>query len=106
MSWLYTLYTQPQTLILILVILLVWELIWKGISLWYAARHSQQGWFIALLILNTAGILPILYLIFAKPPGNREKREVGKEIQEVLAESKSSHKMIVKPKTRKAKSKR
>lgn len=44
--------------------LLLWELVWKGIALWKAAKNNQQGWFIALLILNTVGILPIIYIKF------------------------------------------
>ncbi|MBI2617503.1 hypothetical protein HYW55_05180 [Candidatus Gottesmanbacteria bacterium] len=38
------------------------DLLFKGIALWRAARHNQRNWFIALLILNSAGILPIIYL--------------------------------------------
>lgn len=44
--------------------LLLWEIIWKGIALWSSAKNNQLNWFIALLILNTAGILPIIYLKF------------------------------------------
>jgi len=49
--------------------LVVWEAVWKGIGLWKAARNSQRNWFIALLLLNTACILPIVYIKFfqAKP---------------------------------------
>lgn len=43
--------------------LLLWELVWKSLALWRAARNSQKGWFIGLLILNTAGVLPIVYLL-------------------------------------------
>jgi hypothetical protein len=57
--------TNPQYMSLIFVLVL-WELVWKGISLWKAARESQKYWFIALLILNTAGILPILYIFLFK----------------------------------------
>jgi uncharacterized membrane protein YiaA len=46
----------------IFLILLVWTLIWKGIALWKAARLYEKNWFIALLILNTFGILEILYV--------------------------------------------
>ncbi|MBN2487780.1 MAG: hypothetical protein JXA98_01995 [Methanosarcinaceae archaeon] len=46
----------------IILILVFWEVFWKGIALWKAARNSQKYWFVALLILNTAGILPILYI--------------------------------------------
>jgi len=48
----------------VLLILVVWELIWKGIALWKCGRNNQLAWFIVILILNTAGILPIIYLAF------------------------------------------
>ena len=57
--------TNPQLSALIL-ILVLWEFFWKGIALWKAARESQRYWFIAILILNTAGILPILYIFLFK----------------------------------------
>jgi hypothetical protein len=47
-------------------ILVVWELIWKGIALWKAAREGQKYWFFVILILNTIGILPILYIFVFK----------------------------------------
>lgn len=47
--------------------LVVWALYWKGRALWMAARKGDLKWFIALLIINTAGILEILYIyIFSK----------------------------------------
>lgn len=42
----------------------IWELIWKGIALWKAGKSNQLLWFVAILLLNTVGILPIVYLIF------------------------------------------
>jgi hypothetical protein len=50
----------------LLILLAVWELIWKGIALWRAARNNQTGWFVALLIINSAGLLPIIYLLTHK----------------------------------------
>lgn len=47
-----------------LIPLLIWEMIWKGIALWKTSKNNQLGWFIAIFILNTAGILPIIYLKF------------------------------------------
>jgi len=44
--------------------LVIWELVWKGIALWHSARNSQKWWFFAILILNTVGLLPIIYLVF------------------------------------------
>lgn len=43
--------------------LVVWEFIWKGLALWVAARNEERYWFIALLVINTVGILPIAYLL-------------------------------------------
>ena len=42
----------------------VWTLAWKGVALWRAARLNHRNWFIALIIINTLGILEIIYLFF------------------------------------------
>jgi hypothetical protein len=47
-----------------LIPLVIWDLIWKGIALWKSGRNNQLKWFIAILVLNTVGILPIIYLRF------------------------------------------
>jgi hypothetical protein len=48
-------------------VLMVWSLIWKGLALWRAAHNDSKPWFIALLLINTVGILEILYLfVFSK----------------------------------------
>ncbi len=39
----------------------LWELAWKGVALWRAARNSHKWWFVTILMLNTLGILPIVY---------------------------------------------
>jgi len=50
-----------------IVLVLVWTLIWKGLALWTSARKSQKIWFVILLIVNTIGILEILYIfLFSK----------------------------------------
>jgi len=49
--------------------LLVWSVVWKGVALWYAAKGGQKVWYVILLILNTAGILEIIYIFaIAKRP--------------------------------------
>ncbi len=51
----------------ILLVIYIWSLAWKGVALWKAAGFKQRNWFIALLVLNTIGILEIVYLFkFAK----------------------------------------
>lgn len=43
-------------------ILLVADLILRGISLYKSARKDQKVWFVALLVVNSLGILPLIYL--------------------------------------------
>lgn len=47
----------------ILAPVLVWTLAWKGTALWKAGRNNQPYWFVALLIMNTLGLLEILYIV-------------------------------------------
>ena len=58
--------------------LLIWEVFWKGISLWKASRNNQIVWFVCLLIFNTLGILPIIYLLIDKYSKNNK---IGKKTQ-------------------------
>jgi predicted permease len=46
-----------------IILLVIWDGVWKLIALWKSARHGQLAWFICVAIFNTAGILPILYLL-------------------------------------------
>jgi len=48
----------------ILIPLITWTFIWKGIALWKSARRGEKIWFIILLVLNTLGILEIIYIFF------------------------------------------
>lgn len=53
-----------STLQITLVALAVlWEFAWKGAALWRAANLGQREWFVILLVINTVGILPIVYLL-------------------------------------------
>lgn len=47
----------------LIVLLAAWSLVWKGLALWHAARKKEYGWFVVLLLINTAGILEIIYLL-------------------------------------------
>ena len=40
----------------------LWSLLWKGLALWRAAKRGDMWWFLAFLVLNTLGILEIIYL--------------------------------------------
>lgn len=46
----------------VFVVLMIWSLVWKGFALWRSAELRQKWWFIAFLVINTAGILEIIYI--------------------------------------------
>jgi len=64
---------------LLFALLLIWSLTWKALGLWRAARTGSKAWFIAILVVNTLGILEILYLyVFSKkstPPATPSQTE-------------------------------
>ncbi|MBU6231885.1 MAG: hypothetical protein KGI45_00825 [Patescibacteria group bacterium] len=49
---------------LLAIILFIVILVLKGYALWYSARRGEKWWFIIFLIVNTLGILELIYLIF------------------------------------------
>lgn len=54
----------------LLTAVIVWSLVWKGLALWKSAHRDSKIWFIVFLVVNTLGILEILYLyIFSKKGG-------------------------------------
>ncbi len=61
---------------LVIFILALWVLPWKGVALWKAARTKQLTWFIVLLVVNTLAILEILYIfVFSKWQTKKKKRK-------------------------------
>jgi len=51
----------------IAILITLWVLPWKAVALWKAAKNGSKPWFVVLLILNTLGILEILYIfVFGK----------------------------------------
>ena len=46
------------------ILALLWSLPWKGVALWKAARNNQKGWYVTMLIMQTLGVLEIIYIVF------------------------------------------
>ena len=46
------------------IIFLTWSLVWKGMALWNSATKRHLVWFMILLVVNTLGILEILYMFY------------------------------------------
>ena len=55
-------YLGSKVPLLILVLIVLWTLFWKGYAVWTAVKNNHRGWFVAVLVLNTFGILEIVYL--------------------------------------------
>jgi len=47
---------------IVVLILAIWTIPWKGYALWLAVRRNETRWFIVILILNTVGLLEIFYI--------------------------------------------
>lgn len=68
-SFLINLFVNPQSaqnpLVYFMVLFIVaWSIITKGFALYHASRHEEKMWFVAILFLNTFGILELIYLFF------------------------------------------
>jgi len=54
---------HPSPVVMTLIVLaIVFDLVLRGMAMWRAAKNGQKGWFIALLVINTVGILPLIYM--------------------------------------------
>jgi len=42
-------------------LIVLWSFVWKLLAMWKSARKGSIVWFIVLALINTIGILPILY---------------------------------------------
>ncbi len=65
-----------------IIIIVVWSALWKAIALWQSARRNEKWWFLALMFINTAGILEIIYLalvvkLFSKSESAKSKKGKG-----------------------------
>jgi hypothetical protein len=64
---------------LLYAVILLWSVFWKGLALWNASRNKQKYWFSVLLVVNTIGVLEILYLGFFKRDKNGVKKTQKKK---------------------------
>jgi Na+(H+)/acetate symporter ActP len=71
MSWILPLGLFGAGIGILFGLLILVVLALKGYSLWHAAKRNEKGWFIALLIINTFGILELFYLYYIVKLWNR-----------------------------------
>ncbi|MBP6962448.1 hypothetical protein KBB49_02845 [Candidatus Saccharibacteria bacterium] len=58
--------------IMLIAVIAIWDMIWKGFALWRASKNNDQNWFIAMIVINSVGILPIIYLLMHKSDSSEE----------------------------------
>jgi len=59
----------------IIMLLFIWDSVWKLIALWKSAQRKQLVWFICIAIFNTLGILPIVYLALNKSAQQNQEQK-------------------------------
>ena len=60
-------------LFVVILLVTIWETIWKMVAMWKAARNNHLAWFICIAVINTIGILPIVYiLIYKEEPAQKD----------------------------------
>jgi len=65
----------------LLLIIFVWSAVWKLLALWKSARRKNVVWFIILAIINTVGVLEILYIyIFSEIKYDKKPEEVKRKV--------------------------
>lgn len=52
---------------------LIWSLAWKAVALWRAGRENRPGWFATLFIVQTFGLLEIIYIFLIS--GEKDRHE-------------------------------
>ncbi len=77
--------TTNKQMLFIFILFIIYSFVLKGIALWKAARKAQKGWFVALFLINTLGILELLYIfIFSKKENkiisNKSEKDKKNEI--------------------------
>jgi hypothetical protein len=50
----------------IIIILAIWDCVWKLIAMLKAGRNNHLAWLICIFIFNTIEILPIIYILIQR----------------------------------------
>lgn len=68
--------------LVLVAIFTIWSVMWKCYSVWTAVKHGHKKWFIALLLLNTIGILDMIYIFKVV---KRDVKTVKKDFNRALS---------------------
>lgn len=80
----YNLYGMSTSTGILLLIVTIWTLFWKGCALWIAGKKDKKWWFLVLLVVNTVGILEIVYIFYVA-------KKKWADIKEILTVNKTAN---------------
>lgn len=72
-----------------IMILFLWAIPWKAMALWKSARKGQVAWFVFFVLVNTVGIMEIIYLKIISRDQKTEKSDALE--QDAPKEDKQAH---------------
>jgi len=61
------------------IIILAWIVVWKLLALWKSARNNHIVWFLIIAVINTIGILEILYIYVFSKLGIKQNKKIRKK---------------------------
>jgi methionyl-tRNA synthetase len=64
-----------QDNIWVFLFIIAWSLLWKGLALWRSAQKNENIWFVAILLVNTLGLLELFYLYILPMFRNKNTEE-------------------------------
>lgn len=74
----YNGYNMMNNWFSVLIPFAILDLVLKGFALWKSARKNQNIWFIALLLVNSMGILPLIYLVLNRDESSKSYSRIDK----------------------------
>lgn len=81
MTYLQTIAANLGISVWLLIVIVIWSGVWKFLALWKSARKNQLVWFIIFALVNTIGILEILYIYFFSEMGKPVKSPPKKVVR-------------------------
>lgn len=61
-NWVWPFFPNVAIFWLVTGLVVAWSMAWKGVALWRASGNGHLVWFVVLLLINTLGILEIIYI--------------------------------------------
>lgn len=62
-------------IVFLIIFLVIWDFTWKALAMWKSARNNDLVWFVCIALINTLGILPIVYILLDRKKGLKESKE-------------------------------